>query len=129
MRVLLRALSLAAVVSFAHAAVACPSGVTHESSRAEVTAPSTEFVLLNHEDDSPAASQSVVTGWSASPDWEQIEYLVSPAGFDGFDLSFKILVDDEGEPLMNVVSTGSLEKAAEEAPFVTPLALDGYEDR
>jgi hypothetical protein len=126
---LLRALSLAAAVSFANAAVACPTDTPHDLSNVEVTAPS-DIVLINHEDDAPPASQSVTTTANASPDWDQIELLPSPADFDEFDLSFRILVDDEGEPLMmDVASTGSVVNAPEEAHLALSLALDGYEDR
>jgi hypothetical protein len=127
---LLRALSLAAAVSFANAAVACPTDIPHDLSKVEVTAPSQDIVLINHEDDAPPASQSVTATANASPDWAQIELLPSAADFDGFDLSFRILVDDEGEPLMmDVASTGSVVNAPEEAHLALSLALDGYEDR
>ena len=126
MRVLLRALSLAAALVSANATFACPSDVRpHQLSGSEVTAPLTDMVLLNHEDDNPAAPQSMAEAWSASPEWDQIDFLPSPAEQAGFGLGIRILVDDEGELLMDVAHTGSTEPA----PIAVSIALDGFEDR
>ena len=128
MRVLLRALSLTAALVSANAAFACPSDVRpHQLSGSEITAPMTDIVLLNHEDDNPAAFQSMAEAWSASPDWDQIDFLPSPAEQAGFGPGITILVDDEGEPLMDVAHTGSTEPAP--APIAASIALDGLEDR
>lgn len=128
MRVLLRALSLAAALVSADATFACPSDVgLHQLSGPEVTAPLADMVLLNHEDDNPAALQAMAEAWSASPEWDQIDFLPSPAEQAGFGLGIRILVDDEGEPLMDVAHTGSTEPA--EVPSAVSIALDGFEDR
>jgi hypothetical protein len=130
MRVLLRALSLAAALSLANAAFACPTDITHELSKVEPTASLTDIVFLNHEDDNPASSEPVTATWSPSPDWDGVALVPSPVDIDAFHLGARNLVDGEGEPqMMAVASTGSLEKAAEEAPFAPSFALDGYEDR
>jgi hypothetical protein len=128
MRVLLRALSLAAALVSADATFACPSDVgPHQLSGPEITAPLTDMVLLNHEDDHAAALQSMAEAWSASPDWDRIEFLPSPTEQAGFGLGITIVVDTEGEPLMDVAHTGSTEPA--EAPVAASIALDGFEDR
>ena len=130
MRVLLRAISIAAVVSAANATLACPADTTtHALPEIEVIAPLKDVVLLNHEDEQPLASQPLLTTENAPPAWDEIEFLPSPAVLAGLDVHIRtILVDDEGEPRLDVAYTGS---ARTETSTAEPaaLAMDGYEDR
>jgi hypothetical protein len=121
MRVLIRALFVAAAMSTTTVAFACPSGPPHE---AAVIALSNEPILLNRTADKPSESLQLVEELH-SPSWDDIDLLPSPIGLQ----AMRVLVDDEGIPLVDVAVTGSAHAGDE--PVVAPaeMAIDGLEDR
>ena len=123
-RVLIRALFVAAAMSATTVAFACPGGPAHE---AEVIALTNEPILLNGEAGKTIESLELVEELH-SPSWDDIDVLPSPIGLPDLQ-PLRVVVDDEGIPLVDVAVTGSTHAGVEPVVARAEMAIDGLEDR
>lgn len=149
MRVL-RALLFAAAMGTAHGAFACQLQFTNyePATEARVLGVLNEPVLLSSEDTTQAErlriaeaairpspeepvllnQNDIVAGETLPQTWEHLD--IFPSAVASLDLPLaRVVVDDEGIPLLDVDHTGNIEVLAAVAAFENNLALDGFEDR